>query len=93
MGRALSTLLFPARLTGHSLGLQRPRTQWATDLSSGKPPSLTGHSPLPPRVLPQGPGWPGVSEHTSLLGDWDLPPVFSSAFPAGSDTGQAETKK
>lgn len=41
MGRALSTLLFPARLTGHSLGLQRPRTQRATDLSSGKPPSLT----------------------------------------------------
>lgn len=45
--------------------------------------------PLPPRVLPQGPGWPGVSEHTSLLGDWDLPLVFL----LGQTLGQAGSKK
>ena len=42
-------------------------------------PDLATHPPLPPPALPR------VSKHTSLQGEWDLPPTFSSAFPAGND--------
>lgn len=42
-------------------------------------PELTA---APPLGLPRGPHWPRVPKHASLQGDWDLPPVSSSAFPA-----------
>lgn len=45
--------------------------------------TLTGDTwTRPPPALPRGPGGPRVSKHTSLQGKWDLPPTFSSAFPA-----------
>ena len=58
-----------------------------TGLSAGGPLflDLATHPPLPPPVLLRGPGSPRVSKHTSLQGEWDLPPTFSSAFPAGND--------
>lgn len=58
-----------------------------TGLSAGGPPflDLATHPPLPPPVQLRGPGGPRVSKHTSLQGEWDPPPTFSSAFPAGND--------
>ena len=71
------------RNVGTSQGLFRGQgLGGVTGLSAagGAPfPDLATHPPLPPPALPR------VSKHTSLQGEWDLPPTFSSAFPAGND--------
>ena len=91
---ARPTLLSPVRPTGRKDHgdqpgpVQRSRTGWShwPEYSRGAPfPDLATHPPLPPPALPRGPGGPRVSKHTSLQGEWDLPPTFSSAFPAGND--------